>query len=188
MRILTALLSGMLLCSCASTTLNTQGKVILEQEAWVSLGGAEPGKRPAGTELTIDGDPVLLEKPGHVGVLVLPAGDTPAAVKVSLKPISQWGGEHAERYLNRMLSRLLTRITEVQRMLAQGKGESALAEVRTMRSEFPKVSYLSLLEVSCLVVLGRTTEAKALLAAALEEFPEEPEAQQLFRSLAGRLN
>lgn len=170
---------------CAEFKPQRDQAVLLDGESWVTEGNGKVAKHGAGESIQVSDKPVLIERPGHLGVLVLPPAKATEDFKLTLRPLSEFGGQYVDTYLNQYLTKLLAKVTEVQKLLSQGKATQALETVKILRGEHPKVSYLMFLEASCHVVAGDSIKAKALLQRGLEEFPNESQARNLYRHLAG---
>jgi predicted Zn-dependent protease len=135
--------------------------------------------------MKLGNEPVLLESPGHVGVLLIPARETPTQYKVSLRELPLWGGDAVDRYANSVISEVLSKVTQAQVLLGQHKPEQALEIVQELRAKHPKLSYLGFLESSCYLVMGQREKATATLSRSLEDFPKDEQAKALYRSIAG---
>lgn len=152
---------------------------------WVQKGQGEPEFLKAGDIVEVGEEAVLLEAPGHVGLMLFPPSTDAQEIEVGLKSITNWSGKSMELFANFAVTEMLGEVHEVEILLGQRRGEEALYRVQELRSKYPRVSYLAFLEASCLVVLGDFETARGLLERALAEYPNNQEAQALYRSIAG---
>ncbi len=162
-----------------------EGHIVeLKHDAWVKTLNAESSEKKKGEKITVT-EPVLIESPGRVGVLVMPYNKSAAKIDLTLRPISNWSGDAAKIQVGNLLSEIVSELIVVQQDLNQGRPQSALDKVRALRKQFPSVGYLKFAEANCLVVLGQNSEAISVLNEALVEDPDNENARSLYRNIAG---
>ena len=162
-------------------------KVELGHDATYKMGGGEPKEAKAGEAISSDGEPLLVEAPGKVGLLIYPAIDGEGLYKLNLRDQKEWSGEALGQELNRSVSEILLQVNEAQVKLSENQAQAALDTVKQVQKDHPGVTYLYFIEASCLYVLGKEQEAKAALAAGLQDFPEHKAGRNLYQSLGGKL-
>lgn len=109
-------------------------EVELAQESWVSVGSSAAEAKSKGDAVGVLDQPVLIEAPGHIGVLLVPVGDKAAKSKVALKPIENWGGDRYMSRINRVLSDTLYEINEIQTLLAAGRARGLLPRPKHLKT------------------------------------------------------
>ena len=112
-----ALLTLALVNSC-STTSSIGYDVELSQNAIVTIGDGKPFSMKKGAKFNTEGKHVLVESPGHIGMLIVPGGESTGKVKISLKTFDKWSGPYLEAKTNKALSEVLQRVHEVQEKMA----------------------------------------------------------------------
>lgn len=137
-----------------------------------------------GESFTVDKEPVYVEAPGHIGVIVLPAGETPAKVDLSLRQMSGWASEGSKQYASKRINDVLKDITHAQSYMYIGENERALTEIRKLKATYPDITYLSFLEASALTLLNRKAEAKLMLERGLASNPDDENAKALLKTLS----
>ena len=162
----------------------TKHKVVLLQTAVINTPDGNTFTKNAGEFILVDDQPVIIESPGHIGVMILPPGKTATVSKLKLKPLNSWSGEKTELVANDILSKLLPKIIKIQSLLSQKKSQDAYNMARTLRVKYPRINYLKFIEATCLVVTGRLQQARDLLKQALNEYPNNIPAQDLLRSIS----
>jgi len=181
---------SLMLSACGSTVVKdlrapSESTISLADQAWVKSGSEAPQMLKKGETITVTTEPVLIEAPGKIGVLVLPAGETKSVTQVQLRDIENWAGDAAQSYAATILSDILVQVNEVQSMISRGRSRDALTKVKTLQAQYPRVAYLKFIEASCLIVLGDRKNARAVLEEALALYPNNAEAQNALRGLAG---
>jgi len=156
---------------CSSSPTPVLHRLVLAQDTIVTVGDGTGGMRSRGETLDVGEDPVLLESPGHVGVLVVPIAIPQRDLKVSLKSLHEFGGAPLAQSTNAALIVILDRIYEVQRLLAQGKHDEAIQQADALVTANPGLAPLRLLKASCLMTRNDQQGARALVASVLSEFP-----------------
>lgn len=150
-------------------------------------------RQPDGTEKTVKKDEsvelkreaILIEKPGHVSLLAVPANSERGEATVSLKPIKEFGGPELDKYVDAYVTELMTKVNLVQESIARSQFDNAFQKTKALQVEYPNLVYLKFLEASCLTLMGEKAEAKRVLNRALEVYPNNPEGQRLNRYLSG---
>ena len=150
-------------------------------------------RKPDGTEQNIKKDgsvelgseALLVEKPGHVSLLAVPANSERGEATVSLKPIKEFGGPELDKYVDAYVTELMTKVNLVQESIARSQFDNAFQKTKALQVEYPNLMYLKFLEASCLTLMGQKAEAQRVLNRALEVHPNNPEGQRLNRYLSG---
>ena len=159
-------------------------KVTLKNDAYIKTASGEPQQQKAGAEIIVKDEPVFIEAPGYVGVVVLPVGSAPAEVELELRQVSDWASEASKGYASKRLTEILEEVSQVQGQLFVGKYGEALNKVRELRKSYPDIAYLGFLEASTLTLLNRREEAIPLLRQGLLQQPNYEPARNLLRSIA----
>jgi predicted Zn-dependent protease len=175
---LTTLMVGVTACATSHSQ-----KVELSEAAQVVYPGKAAVQKNAGDILEVKNEPLLIESPGKVSIIVTPAKSDSGTMKVSLQSVRAWGGPELETHLNQktgeIVSDVLRGMTSIQRRLASRDTDAALQEVRDLRKKYPQVKYLAFVETSALVLLGQKKAAEAVLKEALAAFPDDQDGQKL---------
>ena len=159
-------------------------KVKLKSDAIVKTTSGEPKEEKAGSEIIVKDEPVFVEAPGYVGVVVLPAGSAPVEMDLELRQVSDWASNASKNYASKRITEILQDVSEVQGHLFVGKYDEALRKVRSLKKSYPEIAYLNFLEASTLTLMNRRGEAIPLLRKGLADHPEFEPAQELLRSIA----
>lgn len=168
-----------LILSCSSKPLVHE--IELRQDSFVSVGSDAPiFKRKGDTVESVATDPVLIESPNYVAVLIPPVVEPTSKVKVTLRPVDHWGDDLLQYKTEIMLNELFLGLGEVQKHFGEKKFDSALAKSTEMQSKFPRVGYLKFLKARCLMLTGNYDQAKKLLEVAVAQFPENLEGKELY--------
>lgn len=168
-----------------SSSRSTRYRVRLTQDVWVTPPNGQTVEKKKG-EVFEAGNSVLIQRPGHVGVLVVPLGPTTTReVIVNLKPSQEWGGKDYQKAMNVTLNQIMSELTEIQLLLSRSQAKEALERVETLQKKYPDMTHLGFIKASCLMLLGETEQAKAVLEISLRDFPDDHAAQDLYQSLTG---
>lgn len=166
-----------------------KNEIVFSQEVEVTAQGKEMVVKKPGESLEIIDTPMFVEAPGYVGMIVIPTNVENAKVQVKLKPAEKWTTKGAKKRnaqaANAVVSEIIEKVADVQRLLLENRGEDALAEVNNLVNKYPQVTYLNFIRSSCLVVVGKRELALEVLQAALQDYPKNPAGLQLYRSLTG---
>ncbi len=84
---------------------------------------------------------MLIEAPGHVGLLLIPEGASPRRTEIQLKPIETWGGETLSNRSTRTLNEILFATNDVYRLLQAKQGREAMARVDLLQRMYPKLAF-----------------------------------------------
>lgn len=179
------LIFALLMSGCATTSSYKDQEVVVSQRVRARLSDGSEKTIEKGEVFILNNSPILIEAPGHVGMLLAPVNSTAGRTTVSLKPVSTWSGEAIQSYSNKVLSEILEEVQHVQVEMANKENAKALKMVQNLRARYPKISYLKILEASCYVLMGKSQEAEALLLSALEEFPT-PRVIEFYETLTGK--
>ena len=166
---------GCSLASKVSVSVPPGHQVTVKQKAWVKDSDSEPRQLNAGDTLTLKDKPILVEAPGHVGVILIPVNHSESNIDVNLRPMKSWASDASQEIALQITSKILIDINGVFEQLKSGQTQSAFSRVQQLRKAYPSLVYLKYLEASCLMVLGQTEAAKKLMAEAEQELPTESE-------------
>lgn len=134
-----------------------------------------------------DDQPVFIESPGYVSLLIVPGNESPGRLKIALKPSGDTVADDrtvGDRH-PKVLDMLLFKIGEVQSLLATGHAKAALAMAEELAAAHPKLAALQFLKASCFVASGDAVHAKATLENALLAFPNHKPGRELYEALYG---
>ena len=159
-------------------------KVKLKSDVTVKTVNGEPKEEKAGSEIIVKDEPIFVEAPGYVGVVILPPGSAPVEMDLQLRQSSDWASGASKSYASKRITEILQDVSEVQGHLFSGKYDDALKKVRDLKKNYPEIAYLNFLEASTLTLMNRRGEAIPLLRKGLAEHPEFEPAKNLLRSIA----
>jgi hypothetical protein len=129
--------------------------------------------------------PLFVESPGNIGVLVVPAQASSGAIDVRLRRSDAWRGADFTREVNQRLNTVLDRIFAIQKSLGSRQGQEALRQIEALQAQYPELSYLDFLKASAFVLTGDRDRARAAVETALASFPDNASGRALLRSLGG---
>jgi hypothetical protein len=165
----------------------------LMSDADVTPIGEPTQKKKKGDVFEITDAAVLIESKDRMTILVLPnSEDLSHEIILDPKPlfpnensVGNEGSGYSSRFAN-SFNTIMKGVSSVQSSLAHQDAETALAKVTKLQSQFPDVSYLQFLKVSCLLAGGETEKAESLLKSALDEHPDDEAGQALAEELFGK--
>ena len=170
--------------SGCSTFEGVNNEVKLSQESTVTFESGEKLKVEKEKAVSLDKGPVLIESPGHLGVLVVPIKDKDQSVNVRLKKLNKENfGDQFQAIYNQEMTQILGEVYKVQKLIHENKKQDALVQVQRLKDKFPGLTYLSFLEASVYLVMGDKGKTKQLLEVALTNYPDNQEAMDLYISL-----
>ena len=181
---LAVLASSALFSACAST----QGmKIVLKQDSVVYVGPDKGSAKKRGENIDSENKPVLVESPGFASLYIIPLpGDVVGSeVDATLRPLDTWSDEASKKKINSLLNGVVTKMSEIQILMASGRSKEALLSIEQLSNSYPELTYLNFLRASCLVLVGEREKARAVLETALRDFPDNVEGRQLFKALRG---
>lgn len=161
-------------------------EVKLAHDASVTVGGAEPKAAKAGEVIDSEGEAVLVEAPGRVSVVVVPAHPNAGTYDVSLREVGRWRGADLQGQADNILGPLVKTLNELQIKLAGRKWEEALKDVDALMQKYPGVHYLKFYRATCLILLNRNEDAKGVLEDVLRYFPDNKDGRDLLIKLGGK--
>lgn len=97
--------------------------------------------------------PVLAQSKGFVDALIVPSSKV-STTRLKLKPIESWTSEKMDQQLALRISDLLQKTNKVQLLMGANQFGAALSQLQELLIENPHVSYLKVLQVSCLKAMG----------------------------------
>jgi predicted Zn-dependent protease len=151
----------------------------------VTIGTASAVPKKKRDTVPVSTEPVLIESPGYVGLLVVPESKAATDIKVTLKAAEQWESKTSDRKLNQKLNQLVSRVNEVQVLISSNKAKEALHKLEGLQASYPEITYLNFLKASCYVLLGETSRAKVALETAMRDFPENEDGKALYQTISG---
>ena len=174
------------LVSCSSSSAPKSTQIKLTQDTYVTIGSGSKNLQKKGESVEVkDNNPVYLEAPGYIGMLVVPVKDAVAQLEPSLKPIDGWSGEVFEKIINSKINEIVQETNLVQILLSTGKGKEAFEKIDLLQKKYPQVTYLNFYRASALYVMGEKENVKNALKIALKDFPDHVEARNFYKSLGG---
>ena len=159
----------------------------LAQDSQVTIGTETTVLRKTGEKFPLPSAPVLIESPGHVGLLIMPpAPDTSEGkIKITLRPAKSWEGQAYEKQTSQSVNEVVFAISDIQSLIAEHRATEALSKLDDLQGRYPRAGALKFLRASCLLVLGQQERARGELEAAVREFPDYPSGQALLQVLGG---
>lgn len=161
--------------------------LVLSQDTYVTAGKEERQPRRKGDSITLGNEPLLLEAPGHIGLLIVPVNGAPSELTPKLIPTEDWAGEAFGKALRSQLSQIVTETNRIQILISRREGQQALERVEALQRQYPQIPYLQFLRASSLYVIGETEKAKVALEAGLKDLPDDANASKFYEFLGGRL-
>ncbi len=169
-----------------STTAPKFPVLVVKSDVNVRTYDGKQEAKSAGQKIEMnDGQPILLEAPGKVSVLVLPTQDLSSEVTVTMSAVQEMDIKTQSINAEPVLNDILPKIIEIQTLLANKQPQKAMEKSKSLRQTYPLISYLKVIEGSCLVMLGKLDAAKVLLKSALEDNPGNETARILLSKLEG---
>ncbi len=147
-----------------------------------TLDGRESSYK-AGENIPLPKEPSLIEAPGMVGLLVLPATSGSGVSEVNLRRMETWMGPDLNREVNERLNKVMERVFDAQRAISNRQGGEALRIVEELQNSYPELSYLDFLKASAYVLTGKRERARAAVTSGLSAFPANTAGQALQNSL-----
>jgi hypothetical protein len=142
----------------------------------------------AGESIPMPSDPVQIESPGQVSMLVVPLAPRAGVSEIKMRKTEGWAGTEFNREVNLRLNRTVERVVEAQRALANRQGREALRIVEDLQNSYPELTYLDFLKASAYVLLGDREKARAAVESGLAAFPDNAAGRRLAASLSGGAN
>jgi hypothetical protein len=154
------------------------------QDVKIGEGDAKEVELKAGETRPLSSTEVTrVERPGYIGVVLVPLQTASPSVEVTLRKIDTWGGDELYQEVNQRLNALLPKMIEAQRALASGKAREALMLVDGLQTQYPQLTYLNFMRASALFVLGDRDKALGALDIALSSFPDNAAGLSLRKTL-----
>lgn len=175
-------------CSGSPTkTTAVEGRFELElaQDSSVQVGDHAPIEKKTGEKVVAESLPVLVESPGHVGLLIAaPTSGSSQDLKIKLRPIDSFGGPVFNQKVNAAVTEIVSRVTEIQILLAAGKANQAFEKFSELEMRYQDVHWLGFLKTSCLIAKGEFGHARSVLEMTLKEYPRDPSGERLLQILS----
>lgn len=180
------ILSGMALLAACSSLDSDGGRILkFKDDVTVLEAGGSKSSVKKGESIPLPAQPINIESPGHIGLLVIPVTPAKGEVEISLKPVEEFGGSQFNRAVNSRLNEILSKVVDAQKLLASGKAREALGIIENLQEKNSELTYLNFLKASCLVVLGERSRAREALDAALASFPDNEAGKALLNQIDG---
>ncbi|MEO5668314.1 MAG: hypothetical protein ABIR96_09665, partial [Bdellovibrionota bacterium] len=149
-----------ILASCATSGLSSQS-LRFKDAVTVTTGGGRESSYKADESIPMPSEPVQVEAPGHVSVLVVPLKSASGVTEIQMRRLETWSGSEMGRELNQRLNKVTGRVVEIQRALAKRSGRDALRMIEELESSYPELTYLNFLKASSYVLNGERDKARA---------------------------
>lgn len=173
-----------MLASCATKgTSNAPITLQFQQEVFLSDGQRSKEPKKKFETFALEGKPVLVESPGYTSVFVVPPQKGVGVVDIKLKPMDDFGGPFPATSMDIALNEVVNGIQEVHLLLSFNRVDEAIAKADVLGGLYPRLIHVKLLRASCYVLKNQRDKALPLLESALEEYPNNKVAQDLYRSL-----
>lgn len=169
---------------CASLGLSEKKMKFAEAVTLVNLDGRETSI-PAGQTTEIPSEPVKIEAPGMVSLLVVPLDSNTSNVDIKMRKLEGWSGPDMGRQVNIRLNQILEKVVEAQKALGSKRGREALSIIESIQKDSPELTFLNFLKASAHVLNGDRSAAIASLEVALATFPDNASGKALLKSLKG---
>jgi hypothetical protein len=170
------------LAACASFMSDSRTLKFKDNVTVTTIEGRETQYK-AGEVIPMPREPVQVEAPGQVGVIIVPASGGAGVTELKMRRIDSWSGPELNREVNQRLNRVLERVVEAQKFLSKRQGSDALRVISELQGSMPELSYLEFLKASAHVVNGDREKARAAVEAGLSSFPDNASGRALARSL-----
>ncbi len=181
---LVLLLAGTV-ASCSTASSRSSARVELPRDTWISVADNQAKLYKAGESVDVGGEPMYLESPGYVGMILVPINGSASKIRPSSRRISEWTSEQVQADLDQKLSSLVEETNRVQVLMSKRQSKEALSSVSSLQLRYPKVAYLNFLKASALYLDGDRAQARAVLEQALLAYPNHAQARELYMSLGG---
>jgi predicted Zn-dependent protease len=188
-QVLVLVVSIAALVGCSSLSTPDGHVVTVSHDAQITEATGESKTLNRNQTASVTDQPVFIESPGRVSVLILPPNENKQKIDLKLKKISEFGGREFEQYADSVLNEIMNDVYQVQVRLGAKQYDIALTKVKELRGKHPFLSFLMLLEASCHLGNGNRESAIAVLREALSKNPSHREASDLLLRLTsdGRL-
>ncbi len=174
----------MLLGGCASMGNDTRTLRFKDAVTLTASDGRETAYK-AEESVPMPQDPVQIEAPGKVSLLVVPLGTGSGVSEIKMRRVDTWAGPELNRAVNQQLNKVLERVVEAQRALSRRSGGEALRILQELETSNPGLSYLNFLKASAYVLQGERDQARRAVEQGLAAFPDNPSGLALLKSLGG---
>ncbi|MGK5085344.1 hypothetical protein WDW37_18820 [Bdellovibrionota bacterium FG-1] len=160
----------------------------LGQDSVVKIGRQKPVTLKKGAIVNVKGDPLLVESPGYVSVLMIPAAAPPQKIQLTLRAIETWGGAGFEKQSTTVVNSIVNLIIEAQTLIVTRQEKIALTKLEIAEKDYPNVSAFKYLRANCYLLMGDQRQARTILQDALRTDPDNKTAAELYRTLGGTLD
>ena len=116
---------------------------------------------------------LMMEKPGFSSVYI-PFSQgvaTHFSVQANMHPISGWTSDEITRKTVEMAESLVDRVSAAQALLDARKTKEALAQIETLKNEYPTSFSVRLIHANAVLLNGEGQKAQAMYKALLTEVP-----------------
>lgn len=161
-------LSFLVFFTACSSSVKKTSSIILTQDSYVTVGESTPTLVKSGESIPKTTDPILVESPGHLSLLLLDQGGK-SEVEVTLRPLSESNlGSEFKKINKKNMEEVLLGVWEVQNLLATQNSPLALDKASSLVAKFPDIQSLKVLQASCLVANGNRSGAISVLNSVLD--------------------
>lgn len=130
--------------------------------------------------------PLLVEAEGKVSMLIYPV-NTKDNFEVKLPDLDTKKISEVQRNeVNKTMDVLMPEIQQVQAVMLKKDYVNAISKIRDLKTQYPKIAYLSFVEGACYSILNRNSDAMRALEEGLQVNSENATAQELYRKISGR--
>lgn len=157
----------------------------LGQDSVVKIGRQKPITLKKGAAIKVNEDPILVEAPGYISVLVIPAAAPPQKMNLDLRTIEKWGGAALEKQSANVTNLIVNLVIETQILIATRQEKMALTKLEIAQKDFPNITAFKYLKANCYLLMNDQRQARTILQEALRGDPDNKIASDLYRSLGG---
>lgn len=167
-----------LLCSCAVVRPRTH--LVMAQDATVTIGSNAPQSFATGERVSLPHDePVLVEAPARVSVLVVPLAQSPDELKINLRSVDDPAGPSRQSEMDRHDDELVLATLDIQRLATERRLPEAQQRLRSLQEKFPQLVSLGVLDVNLALLQGQTGRAREAIKVLNTRFPDDKRVRQL---------
>lgn len=106
--------------------------------------------------------PTIIDAPGRLAALVVPAVSNTEALELELPIQKDWEDRNSQRLANSVLWKVIPDLKRVEELFSSRDYAAALPIVQGLRTKFVYLEYLKWVEASCLWNMGKRASAQIL--------------------------
>lgn len=187
MKIILVLIFIVSLLNSCSSGVKVKNTLRVNRDVSVSYGSVKDKAYKASQVIDIQSDPMLVESPGNISVLVVPISSTTKAVELNMKELTKKTFSNKMKTIyDKDLTYVFSKVFSIQKDLQENSAKDALTKLQGLKKEFPELTYLYFLEASIHYIMGDTKKTKSLLELALSKYPDNEDALSLYASLLSK--